>query len=1142
MFQPFPFAVPFSANAAHLRQRAGILRSQYVRVNVTPFGQPADSHTSNGSMLQLNLFSDLSVTADNDQVHHIIKGNSGFTWSGHVHNEPFSEVVLTVCGGLVIGHVQTQGKMYEIGYLGNNVEYIAAIDPKYKISESMPLTRPKGIKSPNARPELVGTMDDGSTIDIMILYTPAARDQAGGDTAIQNEIASAAVTTNLGYTNSQIATHMDAVYVGLENYTESGNMKTDLENLANGTGGMTDVLPLRDQYGADLVSLIAKIEPALCGIGFLMPSGSTASSAESLGYSIINEGYCLSSNYDLGHETGHNFGDEHDANDSCDTNQSGCPGFFPYSYGYQDPVNHFRTIMAYDCIAVTCPRINYYSNQVVSYNGNSIGNRTADNAKSMNYTRTIIANFRATCTEAVNFSIQGSGLASVEQIESPGCLLGHYHPGATITLRALPEPGSSFVSWIGATGGSVTQFTLPNTPNVTTITAVFAQSGSLSQQGKLTPSAGSSTYTYGLAVAADGDTVIAGGYDVVSGSNSAYVFVRDNSGWVQQAELIPSKGQMTFNGVASIAISGDTVMIASNLNKSGAVYVFVRNGSTWTQQAILPRESGDAFFGRSIALSGDIAAVGAWGTCGQSCGIVHTYERFGTLWLLQSTLSPDYEPGYNTFGSPFSIDGNLLIVGTDQANNSTVYVDVYTFDHNNHWSREAQLSSKDEVSGDGFSESLQVSNNVIVVGAPYYNKGAAYIFDKSSGIWQQHQKLDFANSATINAGYHLAINNHTIVVGCPEENQDLGNSAYVYDYTPSAWILRTTLFPNHLNIGGIGGLCGGMAVAGDTVVAGGTDDGSTPAFFVFAPTQASTPTPTPTLSPSATLTLTPTSTATPTHKPDTIGIFRPSTATFYLRGSNTQGFANLTVQYGNSNSYPVVGDWTGSGVSTIGVFDPTNGQFQLRNSNTAGAADETFVLGIAGDQPFAGRWQVGAAHDGVGVFRPSNGLIYLKNELNSGFADYTMVLGIPGDVGVAGDWDGNGLSSPGVFRPNIVTFYLSDQVTNGSVFGDHTVTLGYPGDTPFAGDWIAQGHAGVGIFRPTNGLLYLKNDLSSGFADVNIVYGIPNDIPVAGHWGISSAPAPHNSVIVPNTPLPAAASATPTQPRLRLTQPGSYDG
>ena len=278
----------------------------------------------------------------------------------------------------------------------------------------------------------------------------------------------------------------------------------------------------------------------------------------------------------------------------------------------------------------------------------------------------------------------------------------------------------------------------------------------------------------------------------------------------------------------------------------------------------------------------------------------------------------------------------------------------------------------------------------------------------------------------------------------------------------------------------------------------------------------------------------------PTHT-DSIGIFRPSNATFYLRSSNTQGFADLTVQYGATNSYPVVGDWTGGGVSTIGVFNPTNGFFQLRNSNTPGAPDESFVLGIAGDQPLAGLWQAGATHDGVGVFRPSNGLIYLKNDLTTGYADHAMVLGMPGDIGIAGDWDGNGVSSPGVFRPNMATFYLSNQVVNGSVFGDYTVLFGLAGDVPFVGDWIAQGHAGVGVFRPTNGLLYLKNDLTTGFADVNIVYGIPNDVPVAGHWGISS-PAPHNSVIVPSTALPAAATATPTQPALRLTQPSSYDG
>ena len=331
------------------------------------------------------------------------------------------------------------------------------------------------------------------------------------------------------------------------------------------------------------------------------------------------------------------------------------------------------------------------------------------------------------------------------------------------------------------------------------------------------------------------------------------------------------------------------------------------------------------------------------------------------------------------------------------------------------------------------------------------------------------------------------------------------------------------------------------------------------------PTATSTNTLTPTVTPSATLTptttsastltatatssttstATPSATLTPTvqiHKADTIGVFRPSTASFYLRSSNTQGYADLTVQYGTWASYPVVGDWTGGGVTTIGVFDRTSGLFQLRNSNTAGAPDETFTLGYPDDLPFAGRWQANATHDGVGVFRPSNGLIYIKNELSTGFADYAMVLGVPGDVGLAGDWDGDGVSSPGIYRPLSQNFYLSNQVINGPVYGDYQLQLGIAGDVPFAGDWIAQGHAGVGVFRPTNGQLYLKNALITGFADVQIVYGVPNDIPVAGHWGIANFPAPPiNSLIVPNTALPAGATATPTHPSIHLTQPNNYD-
>ncbi|MEP7288884.1 MAG: choice-of-anchor Q domain-containing protein [Chloroflexota bacterium] len=243
---------------------------------------------------------------------------------------------------------------------------------------------------------------------------------------------------------------------------------------------------------------------------------------------------------------------------------------------------------------------------------------------------------------------------------------------------------------------------------------------------------------------------------------------------------------------------------------------------------------------------------------------------------------------------------------------------------------------------------------------------------------------------------------------------------------------------------------------------------------------------------------------------ETIGIFRPSSTAFYLRNSNSSGNADLALGFGASTDKPVVGDWTGSGIKTIGIY--RNGLFLLPASNMAGApVTYSFALGIPGDIPFSGRWTAGALHDGVGVFRPSNGLIYLKNNLTTGYADFQMVLGIPGDVPIAGDWNGDGIDSPGVFRPSTVQFYLSNQVCNCNATANYIVGLGISGDSPFAGDWNGTGITGIGVFRPSNGLIYLKNGPTvSGFADQSFVFGIPNDVPLAGRWAtgpaIKSAP------------------------------------
>jgi subtilisin len=238
---------------------------------------------------------------------------------------------------------------------------------------------------------------------------------------------------------------------------------------------------------------------------------------------------------------------------------------------------------------------------------------------------------------------------------------------------------------------------------------------------------------------------------------------------------------------------------------------------------------------------------------------------------------------------------------------------------------------------------------------------------------------------------------------------------------------------------------------------------------------------------------------------NTIGIFRPSTANFYLRYTNTTGVADKTITFGTSTDLPIVGDWNGDGIETPGLY--RNGLFILSdNTSNPASATYNFALGIAGDTPIVGDWD-GDGKDGVGVFRPSNGLIYTRNTLTTGFADFTMVLGIPGDVGLAGDWNGDGKDSPGVYRPSNGVFYLTNQLCNCGVFADSTVSFGLIGDQPFVGDWNGDGMTGLGAYRSSNGLTYLRNNPNTaGFADYTFVFGSNQDKALGGAWQITVPP------------------------------------
>ncbi len=152
-----------------------------------------------------------------------------------------------------------------------------------------------------------------------------------------------------------------------------------------------------------------------------------------------------------------------------------------------------------------------------------------------------------------------------------------------------------------------------------------------------------------------------------------------------------------------------------------------------------------------------------------------------------------------------------------------------------------------------------------------------------------------------------------------------------------------------------------------------------------------------------------------------------------------------------------------------------------------------FWFGVPGDIPFLGDWN-GDGLETPGLYRPSTGYAYVRNSNDTGMADTEWYMGIPGDVPLVGDWDGDGIDSFGVFRSSEAKVYLRNGLSTG--FADVEFMYGAPGDLVFAGDFNGDGADDIGAYR--SGRAYLRFELTSGMADLE--FAVQADDIVVGDW------------------------------------------
>lgn len=224
------------------------------------------------------------------------------------------------------------------------------------------------------------------------------------------------------------------------------------------------------------------------------------------------------------------------------------------------------------------------------------------------------------------------------------------------------------------------------------------------------------------------------------------------------------------------------------------------------------------------------------------------------------------------------------------------------------------------------------------------------------------------------------------------------------------------------------------------------------------------------------------------------------TSTFRIEvtGTNVAGAATVTsAAFGPI--YPL---------ETVALVDPVTGIWHYYDS--AGTEIESFYYGNPGDIPFVGDWD-GDGVETPGLYRPSDGFVYVRNSNTQGIADIEFFFGNPGDVPIAGDFNGDGFHTVSVYRVSTgQVFIINELGEDGGGLGpaDFDYYFGNPADKPFTGDYTGDGIDTIGLHRESTGLVYFRNDHTQGIAHHEFLFGWPGDRLAAGDWTRSGISTP----------------------------------
>lgn len=355
---------------------------------------------------------------------------------------------------------------------------------------------------------------------------------------------------------------------------------------------------------------------------------------------------------------------------------------------------------------------------------------------------------------------------------------------------------------------------------------------------------------YGYDVDIHDNYAVIGAYGKDFSENEGVVYVLEKTGindWAE-VQILENSDQESYDRFGySVAIFDNLVVVGSygededetgsnSMSKSGSAYIFERDaGGTWNEvQKIVAsdRTAGDEF-GWSVAIYDSTVVVGAHteehdvsgGDPIHHSGSVYIFDRNSSgVWeqtqkIVASERAPDivHPTGYSgedlsdQFGGSVAIWNDWLIVGAHHHDygpglTSPLWSSgaAYIFERSGGvWNEVQKIQNFDRESWDRFGFDVAIDTNIIVVSSysedeeedgisgSVTNVGSAHIFERDAGgTWSQVDKIV---SDDRDAGDHFAyavdIHNDWIVLGCHSDNHDEADADYLED-AGSAYIFE----------------------------------------------------------------------------------------------------------------------------------------------------------------------------------------------------------------------------------------------------------------------------------------------------------------------------------------------------------------